>query len=84
MKTVVVILGVVGMLVALNPGAAQQSVAAASATSLKPAPPQRVVNLKTGSFVIDTLASARETVSRGQPQKRLVRHRHPRNLGLEP
>jgi hypothetical protein len=54
MKTVVVVLGVVGMLVANDPAPAQQSVSAASPASLKPAPPQRVVNLKTGSFVIDT------------------------------
>jgi hypothetical protein len=41
------------MLVALDPAAAQQPVAAAGSTSLKPAKPIRVVNLKNGSFVID-------------------------------
>lgn len=52
MKTFVVVLGVVGMLVALDPVAAQQPVSADS-PSLKPAKPFRVVNLKSGSFVID-------------------------------
>jgi hypothetical protein len=53
MKTVVV-LGVVGMLVALDPAASQQPVSAASPISVSPAKPYRVVNLKNGSFVIDT------------------------------
>jgi hypothetical protein len=54
MKTVVVVLGVVGMLVALDPAAAQQLVSAAGPASQAPAKPYRVVNLKNGSFVIDT------------------------------
>jgi hypothetical protein len=54
MKTVVVVLGVVGLLVALDPAAAQQLVSATSPASQTPAKPYRVVNLKNGSFVIDT------------------------------